>query len=382
MARNTPTVDQDPFVKQMLVFAFRSCASTLHPKLKSTAPKPDAGRPQSFFECQRKAIRGSLDALKLLGDCYRDGIGTKTSPRDAVACYNQAASQGYAPALFELGRCYEEGVGVSQNLDVALQKYVILVKQCDEKAVRLYLDTFSHGIRKNTGDEDESVDDNDNDTLDDDDDDDRPSKCRYVGNCCYADSISSFVDTDKKKWLKAMSERHPSTSPYQLDEEQRRAWDNAYDVLREVFEDLCACDERYGDISIVFEYVMPIRNPEKASIDRTVGYRCDAVIVSSETVIAIEFKQWDAFPRGRRLERQADKYRKRLRRWHVASAGLTKKALFVPTKASGLDLKSGRVRVCSPDNLAQAIRDCFQSAPHRIPSLRSWLDSEWRDRGR
>lgn len=223
----------------------------------------------------------------------------------------------------------------------------------------------------------------DEDDMEDEEDeknDDAPTKQQYVGQCCYADTISSFMETDRNEWLEEMIHQYSSTSPYPLDVEQKHAWEDAYHVLMDAFRDLCDCDDRYGALAIVFEYVMPIRNPSKASIKTTVGYRCDAVIVSSETVIAIEFKQWKDFPKGRKLERQADKYRKRLKRWHMASAGLTKKALFVPTKASNLNLKIGRVRVCSPDNLAQAIHDCFEYAPQPFCSLQSWLDSEWQDR--
>lgn len=73
------------------------------------------------FELLQNSIKTSLtpDAMSLLGDFYKDGIGTEQNYEAAAHCYQWAADNGSVSAMTALGVLYREGKGVEKNEELA-----------------------------------------------------------------------------------------------------------------------------------------------------------------------------------------------------------------------------------------------------------------------
>lgn len=55
------------------------------------------------------------DLYCLLGDCYKEGKGTKVNPEMAFKSYKVASDEGDLDGQVQLGRCYMEGFGVEKD---------------------------------------------------------------------------------------------------------------------------------------------------------------------------------------------------------------------------------------------------------------------------
>lgn len=58
---------------------------------------------------------GNAASMTLMGELYRDGLGVKPNPAEAVRWYQLADKQGDPNAAFALARAYIEGAGVKQD---------------------------------------------------------------------------------------------------------------------------------------------------------------------------------------------------------------------------------------------------------------------------
>ena len=77
-------------------------------------------QPHAAFVCfSRAAEIGDMDARAWTGVMYRDGIGTKASPSDAVRLLKQAAVQGSLQAQLALYEAYDEGLEGKPNPEEA-----------------------------------------------------------------------------------------------------------------------------------------------------------------------------------------------------------------------------------------------------------------------
>ena len=84
--------------------------------------------------------------LKLLGDCYFDGIGLERDQTKAFKMYRVAAIQGNADAIYKLGVCYANGYGVLADSMMAdkLFKQAASLGQEDSKK-RMDKSVLGHG---------------------------------------------------------------------------------------------------------------------------------------------------------------------------------------------------------------------------------------------
>lgn len=69
-----------------------------------------------------------------LGYCHEYGYGTPQNLEKAIEYYLLAANRGDKVAAYNLGECYELGKGVEQDLDKALEWYRIAAERGDEDA--------------------------------------------------------------------------------------------------------------------------------------------------------------------------------------------------------------------------------------------------------
>lgn len=60
--------------------------------------------------------QGSVEAVRRIGNMYREERGVEQDYRQAAAWYAKAAAAGDAPAQYELGLLYKKGLGVQTNM--------------------------------------------------------------------------------------------------------------------------------------------------------------------------------------------------------------------------------------------------------------------------
>ena len=76
---------------------------------------------EKAFELLQKSVESNStpESVNLLGDFYRDGIGTEQNYEMAAQCYTWAANNGNAWAMSSLSKLYREGIGVEKNEELA-----------------------------------------------------------------------------------------------------------------------------------------------------------------------------------------------------------------------------------------------------------------------
>lgn len=197
----------------------------------------------------------------------------------------------------------------------------------------------------------------------------------HINHYCYRSPIGTFLALTKEEWLTQMKARHPQTSDHALEESNIKAWDNCFDVLQAAFSQL---PEKYRKLQVIFEYVLPCRSPDHSDAANDPGVRADVVILGKNDVVVLEFKQRDeVLPM---FKRQARKYRKRLHKHHIQSAGMNKKVILVLTKGHNINLHDYKLEICSPEHLATILQDLLGPAPGRKTKteVRDWLNSEYK----
>ncbi|MEW5703491.1 MAG: tetratricopeptide repeat protein [Pseudomonadota bacterium] len=97
-----------------------------HAGLKEAGEAYDLGNYQIAFQAfQSLAETGNGLAQNRLGELYRDGKGTKKSPKEAATWFEKAAEAGTINAYANLARMYEEGLGVEQDRVQAFKWYYL-----------------------------------------------------------------------------------------------------------------------------------------------------------------------------------------------------------------------------------------------------------------
>ena len=90
--------------------------------------KPNPKLAVGYLEKASKDPDPDVEALRLLGNCYFDGVGQICEMRgEAFKCYQKAAEKGDAKAMFNLARCYQRGWGTRPDK--------VAAKEWAEKAV-------------------------------------------------------------------------------------------------------------------------------------------------------------------------------------------------------------------------------------------------------
>ena len=73
--------------------------------------------PARAFACfKRAAEMGSAEAMKNLGLCHKNAIGTKQDYNAAFAWFEKSAGLGNAAGMLNVGWCFKSGFGVEKDL--------------------------------------------------------------------------------------------------------------------------------------------------------------------------------------------------------------------------------------------------------------------------
>lgn len=78
---------------------------------------------------KRAAKQGHPVAQDLLGHMYQQGLGGRTSERQATKWLHRSAEQGYVWAQYQVGRMYRDGTGVDSDNATAVQWFRLAAEQ-------------------------------------------------------------------------------------------------------------------------------------------------------------------------------------------------------------------------------------------------------------
>lgn len=151
----------------------------------------------------------------------------------------------------------------------------------------------------------------------------------------------------------------------QPDESQFVAWQNAYDVLFQSFSELISSRPTAGNWNLIFEYELP----------RERGRRPDLIILTSETILVLEFKDFAA-PLQSHLD-QVTAYCRDLRYYHSESHTLAVSPVLVLTKYSGISLVQDNVEVASPNSLFETLNRLVPMSSEHLVDVQKWLRGDY-----
>lgn len=183
-------------------------------------------------------------------------------------------------------------------------------------------------------------------------------------------TAKKLLGKTEEQFIRSLSHNYPRVAVDGVSDGQIQAWRDCFGVLCSAFR---ALPEAFGDLWVVFEYVLPHHAPWTKKFSEEIHIRSDVILVSKDTALVLEFKQHDKPYAG--AYHQAVKYQTRLKRFHAESNGMRVEAALIVTKANDLRDRFEGVPGCSPDQLPFVLKEVFGEAPDRHPNIRRWLDS-------
>ena len=209
----------------------------------------------------------------------------------------------------------------------------------------------------------------------------------HLGNSLFLIPSKHLVKISKspsltQSLLSYFKNNYDSVSSFPLNESQIDAWQNCIEVLGDAFSEL---PESYGNLSLVFEYVLPRHNPDSNRFLSENHIVADVIAVSADTVLVMEFKRRTDEFEG--LFKQAGMYKRRLEKYHVDSWDKDVEAILVLANAEdyfSAEYYFGGVEgvvSCSPDRLAETLSAIFGEEVKKYPTfpvIGNWLHSDFR----
>ena len=104
----------------------------------------------TFIEASARA--GNPDAMLLMADCCRYGMGTEQDPVRAYEWYSRAAEAGNTEAMTDLGQCYWEGIGVGKSREDAFAWFLRAAEAGDAEAMTYTGQCYYFGYGTETDD--------------------------------------------------------------------------------------------------------------------------------------------------------------------------------------------------------------------------------------
>lgn len=130
--QNAKKTNDPNLIYELAVFMI-DAAKTIEDEVPTGATPGPAAKVESQKEelikeatglLKKIADRGHPDGQYFLGDCYANGVGTKTGKQDFSQAYTYfvlAAKHGHPDAAYRAGTCYEKGWGCRKDAGKALQ---------------------------------------------------------------------------------------------------------------------------------------------------------------------------------------------------------------------------------------------------------------------
>lgn len=198
--------------------------------------------------------------------------------------------------------------------------------------------------------------------------------CRYLGQYCYADKVSNFLRLTEQQFISQMKQEYPRVTPYDLNRGEIESWKRSYKLIRNAFEDA----PNSSEATVVFEYVLPERKRGKKELFcAQVGCRADVIILTKTMLTVVEVKDRtmaDAIDAN--YHNQAQKYKRKLQQFHMASQGAKIKVMLVCLQEQGLSLRKQQTWFLSADGFREkALSQSIGTQAVAEPG--SWLSSDW-----
>ncbi len=154
-----------------------------------------------------------------------------------------------------------------------------------------------------------------------------------------------------------------------------KAWETAFDLLRETFSRL---PEAYQNVVLIFGYIVPTFNPTKgALLFGNPDVPIDVVLLSRDVVLTLDLGI--PFPIGYSYKEDfsAD-FKRFLDAYHIVSDGQRIEELAVETGASEDIYWDPHTLPCTPDRLRDEIVNIMGEDPAPYPGAFKWIRSEFR----
>lgn len=198
------------------------------------------------------------------------------------------------------------------------------------------------------------------------------SEYKYVNHYCYHSKIKELLSLSDDEWLKKMIDNFHNVYPSDPSYGQILAWKVMFGPL---VQQLIALPQAYKELDIIFEYVLPKQYmiPDNPGFATHIGERADIIILSSETVLILEFKGKHKNPVW--SQRQARKYRNRIQHFHDESYGMNKKDVMVTLGDDSFEKGIYKMFVCGMDNLNDTIVELLEKDPSPHSDPKAWINS-------
>lgn len=90
--------------------------------------RTDRDKEKAFKWLKRASEKGDVLAYRILGSCYKRGIGTPQNLNRAFQCYEIAARNGNVEAMFIVNECHKKGIGTGKS-DEKANEWMIKIKE-------------------------------------------------------------------------------------------------------------------------------------------------------------------------------------------------------------------------------------------------------------
>ena len=149
------------------------------------------------------------------------------------------------------------------------------------------------------------------------------------------------------------------------DESQFVAWQSTHYVLSQCFSELVVSRPTARAWPVIFEYELP----------RERGRRPDVIILTAETILVLEFKDFAA-PLRSHLD-QVTAYCRDIRYYHSESHACTVSPLLVLTKYAGISLVQDNVEVASANSLSETLNRLVPTNSDDPVDAGKWLSGDY-----
>lgn len=188
-------------------------------------------------------------------------------------------------------------------------------------------------------------------------------------------TAGKFLSRSKEKFVRDLVKKIKSFYG-ECDKGEIKAWEDCYDVLTVILSEL---PEAYWNLWMIFEYVIPQNKPGTKKFKRGLHRRADVILLSSDKVLVMEFKQSKGINQKafEKHVRQAGMYKRKLDKYHDASRDMEVLSVLVLSKARNRREEQRDCIVCSPDRLANEIMVFMGNVPQPYTNVKRWLRSTY-----
>lgn len=198
--------------------------------------------------------------------------------------------------------------------------------------------------------------------------------CRYLGQYCYADSISNLMCMTEPQFIAHMKREYPRVTSYDLTREEVESWKRSYRLIKNAFKDAPNSSEAI----VIFEYVLPAGKFDRKDLfcDQ-VGCRPDIIILTKTIITIVEVKDRTmAGALDAKYQKQAQKYKRKLRQFHMASQDTKIKVMLVCLQEEDLSVRESKTWFLSSDGFREKVLS--QSiGTQSLTDPDSWIESDW-----